>query len=126
MPTFDSKETDEAVHATIWAEIEKTDFSLNHTSCQSKEANEISLAEMLEDKYGHRIYHVHRLDQETSGVVLFAKTAVAAGDLCKQFRDRLVHKKYKAKVFGLVSKDLLRIELPIRPDLTNRPFQVRR
>jgi 23S rRNA pseudouridine1911/1915/1917 synthase len=43
---------------------------------------------------------VHRLDKETSGVIVVAKTALALASLRKQFKDREVHKKYLALVEG--------------------------
>jgi 23S rRNA pseudouridine1911/1915/1917 synthase len=46
----------------------------------------------------------HRLDRETSGVVLVAKTQAAFDDLCRQFRRRAVMKKYLALVWGNVDE----------------------
>lgn len=43
---------------------------------------------------------VHRLDKDTSGVMVVAKTAVAHQSFLKQFKDRTVDKKYLALVFG--------------------------
>ena len=45
---------------------------------------------------------VHRLDRETSGVMVLAKTQKAFTHLKKQFHDRLVHKEYRAFVYGPV------------------------
>lgn len=47
-----------------------------------------------------KIHTVHRLDQETSGLLIFALTMFSAGDLCKQFRNREVTKEYIAIVHG--------------------------
>ena len=49
---------------------------------------------------GARLWKVHRLDQETSGVVLFAKTAAAHRGLNRQFETRVVKKRYLALVDG--------------------------
>lgn len=43
---------------------------------------------------------VHRLDVETSGVLILAKNQDAYDHLKKQFQDRLVHKEYRAFVYG--------------------------
>jgi len=43
---------------------------------------------------------VHRLDRETSGVMVLAKTAEAHAHLKAQFHDRLVKKEYRAFVYG--------------------------
>jgi 23S rRNA pseudouridine1911/1915/1917 synthase len=45
---------------------------------------------------GAKPYIVHRLDMDTSGVVVFAKTASAADALCRQFRERSSRKEYVA------------------------------
>ena len=48
------------------------------------------LAKQLRDEYG-QIFVVHRLDKETSGVILFARNAEAHMDLNLQFENRLGH-----------------------------------
>lgn len=45
---------------------------------------------------------VHRLDRDTSGVMILAKTQTAFEHLKKQFQDRLVKKEYRALVYGAV------------------------
>ncbi|HYB99247.1 MAG TPA: RluA family pseudouridine synthase [Candidatus Limnocylindrales bacterium] len=50
----------------------------------------------------HRAGIVHRLDRDTSGVILVARTVVAHEALSKQFRERSVRKEYLALVHGLV------------------------
>lgn len=49
---------------------------------------------------GRDFYLIHRLDRETSGVLLMAKTHVMAGELVKQFRERKTEKRYYAVVLG--------------------------
>jgi 23S rRNA pseudouridine1911/1915/1917 synthase len=44
---------------------------------------------------------VHRLDKETSGVIVIAKTEAAMNDLTQQFKDRVVEKEYEAIVRGI-------------------------
>ena len=48
---------------------------------------------------------VHRLDRETSGLVLVAKTQAAFDDLRLQFRRRQVRKKYWALVWGITESE---------------------
>jgi 23S rRNA pseudouridine1911/1915/1917 synthase len=56
---------------------------------------------------------VHRLDKETSGVLLVAKNDFAHANLADSFRDRTIQKTYIALVQGLLEEDRGRIELPI-------------
>jgi 23S rRNA pseudouridine1911/1915/1917 synthase len=56
---------------------------------------------------------VHRLDKNTSGTLVVAKTASAHEDLARQFKDRRVQKKYLALVFGEMTATAGTIELPI-------------
>ena len=56
---------------------------------------------------------VHRLDRETSGVLILAKTQVAYEHLKQQFQDRLVHKEYRALVHGRINDRWGTINRPI-------------
>jgi tRNA pseudouridine32 synthase/23S rRNA pseudouridine746 synthase len=67
---------------------------------------------------------VHRLDMDTSGVMVLALTREAHRDLSRQFAERLVHKKYVAMVEGIVAEEAGGIELAFRLDPANRPYQV--
>lgn len=68
---------------------------------------------------------VHRLDMDTSGLMLVAKHKTAHYRLQKQFRDREIHKTYVAVLDGepLPIGEEGRIALPLSPDLMHRPFQ---
>jgi 23S rRNA pseudouridine1911/1915/1917 synthase len=59
---------------------------------------------------------VHRLDRDTSGALIAAKTNEAHNDLTEQFRERRIHKKYVAVVRGEVEQDSGEITLPIGRD----------
>jgi 23S rRNA pseudouridine1911/1915/1917 synthase len=63
---------------------------------------------------------VHRLDRDTSGLLVVAKTEAALEHLSDQFRDRTVFKSYAALVHGRVSADSGRIDQPLARDPTNR------
>lgn len=67
---------------------------------------------------------VHRLDRDTSGVMVFARTRLAQRHLGWQFERRQVAKTYVARVAGAVSGDSGRIDLPLACDWPNRPRQV--
>ena len=63
---------------------------------------------------------VHRLDKDTSGLLVVAKTEVAHEKISDQFRAREVFKSYVALVHGAVKQDQGRIEEPIARDPRNR------
>ncbi len=63
---------------------------------------------------------VHRLDKETSGVILVARNDAAHAALAAQFAARRVHKTYLALVHGRLEKNSGSIGLPIARDLHRR------
>src|SRR5579862_3439310 len=63
---------------------------------------------------------VHRLDKETSGLILVAKNDVAHRKLAEQFSSRRVHKKYIALVHGWPKKAKGTINAPIARDASRR------
>lgn len=63
---------------------------------------------------------VHRLDRDTSGLLVVAKTEAALENLSDQFRARSVYKSYVALVHGRVNADSGRVDQPIARDPTNR------
>lgn len=105
-----------------------------------------SLQEWL-SKQSQSIHTVHRLDMDTSGVMLFAKSTKAAINLRHQFEEHSVHKTYMARVssthrfhLGLDwegisaeinkgfpaesgTRELRSIDLPLSPDYDERPRQ---
>jgi len=62
------------------------------------------------------LWVVHRLDRQTSGVIVFARTAAAHRDLNTQFEQRRAVKTYHALVQGLPAWDSRSIRLPLRAD----------
>ncbi len=63
---------------------------------------------------------VHRLDKDTSGVILWAKNPTALVALLQQFQAREVHKTYLCLVHGLLKTQQGRINLPLARKATNR------
>lgn len=90
-----------------------------------------ALEEWLSEKYQETIFHVHRLDMDTSGVMVFARTADDASILQKQFEEHTIKKVYKARlsseaIYGeqsLDSGDKGQITLPLSADYDERPRQ---
>jgi 23S rRNA pseudouridine1911/1915/1917 synthase len=71
-----------------------------------------SLKDLLIEKYGN-IFTVHRLDRETSGVILFAKTAEAHQYFSVIFQEREVKKMYYGIVWGAPASPKGIVELPM-------------
>lgn len=67
---------------------------------------------------------VHRLDMETSGLMVFARGIEAQRALGRAFEQRNVHKRYEAIVEGLVASDTGTVDLPLICDWPNRPRQM--
>lgn len=67
---------------------------------------------------------VHRLDMDTSGLMVVSRTAEAHRHLSIQFQDRMTKKRYEALLEGVPEIDGGVIELPFRLDVDNRPLQV--
>ncbi len=67
---------------------------------------------------------VHRLDRDTSGVMVFAMTRHAQRHLGLQFEKRQVKKTYVARVWGHVADKQGVVDLPLIVDWPNRPRQM--
>ena len=67
---------------------------------------------------------VHRLDCDTSGVMIFARNKAAQGFLGQEFEQRRAKKTYIARVRGVIDGDSGHIDLPLCADWPNRPRQM--
>ena len=67
---------------------------------------------------------VHRLDRDTSGVMVFALTAHAQRHLGLQFEKRHIKKTYVARVWGEMTEKTGTVDLPLAVDWPNRPRQM--
>ncbi|MBD2595402.1 RluA family pseudouridine synthase [Nostoc spongiaeforme FACHB-130] len=72
---------------------------------------------------GMNLIPVHRLDQETSGILLIARDRHTHSHLSQQFQQRQVHKVYEAILAGAVTQNHGAIELPLWGNPQNRPYQ---
>lgn len=77
-----------------------------------------NLQDQLARKY-EKIFTVHRLDRETSGIICFTRTAEAHAALSKAFQERTVEKKYLAVVNGNLLKEEDTIITGLAPDPVN-------
>lgn len=66
---------------------------------------------------------VHRLDMETSGLMVLARNTAAHRHVSMQFQNREVEKRYLAVVDGLLAAEAGEIDLPLMADWPNRPRQ---
>jgi len=76
----------------------------------------LNVGDPMKDKEGNPVDRsgvVHRLDRETSGVLLIAKTAAGHASLKKQFQARTIAKKYIAYVWGEIEENFGLIDRPI-------------
>jgi len=73
---------------------------------------DISLKDLLKQKY-ESIYTVHRLDRDTSGVIVFAKTEESHKELSALFEGRTMEKYYVGLVYGNMMTPKGSIEAPI-------------
>ena len=73
---------------------------------------EVSLKDLLKEKFGN-IYTVHRLDRETSGIILFAKNEDAHKQLSQLFEGRDMEKYYIGMVYGNMINPSGSIDAPI-------------
>ena len=72
---------------------------------------------------GTKLSAVHRLDRDTSGILLIARDLSTYRHLSQQFERRQVSKVYEAILAGIVTRDRGAIELPLWGDPENRPYQ---
>jgi tRNA pseudouridine32 synthase / 23S rRNA pseudouridine746 synthase len=87
--------------------------ALEHADCLETRVKDAFPAALL----------VHRLDMDTSGLMVFAMNKAAQRHLGLQFERRHVEKTYVAEVFGNVKDDEGKVELPLIVDWPHRPLQ---
>lgn len=82
---------------------------------ESESKKEMTLSKILAESLGvGHFFLVHRLDKETSGVLLVAKTKKMADYLKSLFKRRLMKKEYYAKVAGKLTPKLGEIDVPLK------------
>lgn len=83
--------------------INKPHGLLIHKTKLAKDADRFAV-QMLRDQLGQRVYPAHRLDRKTSGLLLFSLQKEHLDACFKMFREKTIHKKYKALVRGFTEK----------------------
>lgn len=88
-------------------------------SVPDREGKEPSLKDYLKQQYPE-IYTIHRLDKETSGLIIFAKTASAHKHFSKQFEERKTVKIYLGLLIGSLQKTEGTVDAPIAENRVKR------
>ena len=63
-----------------------------------------------------KLYAVHRIDKDTSGILLYALNAEAHRALNTAFQEREIKKTYRLLIHGRVSEEQFTVDLPLRAD----------
>jgi 23S rRNA-/tRNA-specific pseudouridylate synthase len=74
----------------LWLRLSSLDRSMYGTLPEEFPAELISASDIMEKQFNQRLFHLHRLDQETSGVLMFGKDSKSANYICNQFREHQV------------------------------------
>ncbi len=69
----------------------------------TKKERGLTLTRLLEEEIGEKVFPSHRLDRNTSGLIIYAKDPLVQKEIMYQFRRRMVEKKYLAFVKGKLS-----------------------
>ncbi len=85
--------------------------------------SEPSLKDMLLEKYGS-IFTVHRLDKDTSGIILFAKSEAAHKYFSRLFEERKIEKYYQGLVIGCPAQKKGTLDAPISEHPTQKGLMV--
>lgn len=72
--------------------------------------------DVLAEKEFGKLFAVHRIDCDTSGAIIYARTAKAHKHFSKQFENREVKKIYHCLVYGRPTWQSLHVDLPLLPD----------
>lgn len=92
-------------------------------SIPDREGKEVSLKALLKEKYGN-IFTVHRLDRDTSGLILFAKNETTHKYLSQLFEERQIKKIYTGLVVGCPSEKKGSINLPLAENMVQRGVMI--
>lgn len=92
-------------------------------SIPDREGDEVSLKTLLKNKFGE-IFTVHRLDRETSGIIVFAKNEATHKFLSQSFEERSVKKFYIGIVKGTLSEKQKTIDEPIAQHSLKRTLMI--
>ncbi len=81
------------------------------------------LSRLQQSFLNEQIFAIHRLDRDTSGILLLARDRATYQQLAHQFHERQIQKVYEAILAGKLQLESGSIDLPLWGDPTNRPIQ---
>ena len=99
--------------ASVASSLQSLDGTPSGRATPSEELSGRDYEEDNREAFYKRSGIVHRLDKETSGIILVAKTEDAFISLLRQFREREVEKKYTALVHGKIAPETGEINVPV-------------
>ncbi len=105
-----NKPTIETLHET--ADFIAINKPAGLLSIPSRDGNETSVKRILTERFG-QIYTVHRIDRNTSGIIVFAKNEMAHEFLSRSFEERVVEKYYVGLVKGSPEEKEKTIDAPL-------------
>jgi tRNA pseudouridine32 synthase/23S rRNA pseudouridine746 synthase len=106
-----------------WLAVAKPAGLLSVSGRDRRQQDSVFSRLQLSHPDGANLLPVHRLDQDTSGILLFARNRGAHRHLTAQFRERKVHKLYEAILEGVLLANHGQIDLPLWGDPSDRPRQ---
>ncbi len=103
--------------------ISKDASIVTHPACGNRQgtlANALLYYFQNKNRVLPRVGIIHRLDKDTSGLIIAAKDAFAQAEMSKQFKERKIKKEYTALVYGTFSEKKGTINMPIARSRTDR------
>ena len=79
-------------------------FKSKNISVTEDSYHDLTLTQIVKTQFGNMLEPCHRLDRNTSGLVLFAKNKTALDILLSKFKNKEIQKFYKATVYGIPEK----------------------
>ena len=107
-----------------WLVVDKPAGWLSIPPSSPESVKKPVLSEFLREKYGD-VLVVHRLDVETSGIIVFARNAAAHKKCNQWFEDRQIKKIYLCLAQGNPAMPILKISTPIGNDRASTQVEVR-
>lgn len=80
-------------------------FKPNNISVTENNLNEYNFTNLVKQEFGNNLEPCHRLDRNTSGLILYSKNKEALSILLDKFKNKEIEKHYLCMVYGIIKKD---------------------